>query len=755
MSKEPQTEARANVLIVDDNPNNLLALEAILAELDANLVRAGSGTEALRRILDQDFAAILLDIQMPGMDGFETATLIRQRERSRAIPIIFLTAFPSNDTQVFQGYSIGAVDFLFKPIVAATLKTKVSVFVELFKKTEEIKRQEALLREIQAREHEQKLVEARQRWQAERLRESNERLKLLADIANRLLTEDHPEKFLGPLYAQIAAHLGLEIFLHYRVDEGGTALILETSGGLATAPGTGCHRLAFGQDGSGAAAQHRQRIVIEDIQGTSDPRAQVSRELGLSAFASFPLLAQQRLMGVLSFGTRSRAYLKADELAVLQVICDQVAMTMERARLIGELQRRAEELAEVDRRKDQFLAMLAHELRNPLAPIVNALEIMRLREEPDPVFVRARSAMERQVRHMVHLVDDLLDVSRISTGKVTLRQEPVVLADIVQQAVETSRPLITKRNHTLAIDLPRETVRMFADRTRLSQVISNLLNNAAKYTDPGGRITLGCERDEDAGEVIIRIRDTGIGISPELLPRVFDLFVQADRAADRALGGLGIGLTVAQRLVQMHGGSLTARSKGLGQGSEFVVRLPCLPAEERRILTLAKTDRAPGAEGLDKDLDEDLDEDLDNVRARAELATGPPLRVLLIEDNDDIRATLQDLLRAHGHQVDVASDGIEGLQRAHAQRPDVALIDIGLPKLDGYQVAARFRAELPWPPVLIALSGYGQPEDRSRARAAGFDAHLVKPVRLDELLRALTDAHSAASLQAPAATPEG
>ncbi|HRI53322.1 MAG TPA: hybrid sensor histidine kinase/response regulator, partial [Pseudomonadota bacterium] len=577
MSKEPQLEARANVLIVDDNPNNLLALEAILAELDANLVRAGSGTEALRRILDQDFAAILLDIQMPGMDGFETATLIRQRERSRAIPIIFLTAFPSNDTQVFQGYSIGAVDFLFKPIVAATLKTKVSVFVELFKKTEEIKRQEALLREIQAREHEQKLVEARQRWQAERLRESNERLKLLADIANRLLTEDHPEKFLGTLYAQIAAHLGLEIFLHYRVDESGSALVLETSGGLATAPGTSCHRLAFGQDGSGAAAQHRQRVVLEDIQGTADPRAQVSRELGLSAFASFPLLAQQRLMGVLSFGTRSRAYLKTDELAVLQVICDQVAMTMERARLIGELQRRADELAEVDRRKDQFLAMLAHELRNPLAPIVNALEIMRLREEPDPVYVRARSAMERQVRHMVHLVDDLLDVSRISTGKVTLRQEPVVLADIVQQAVETSRPLINKRNHSLAIDLPRETVRMFADRTRLSQVISNLLNNAAKYTDPGGRITLGCERD--AAEIVIRVRDTGIGISPELLPRVFDLFVQADRAADRALGGLGIGLTVAQRLVQMHGGSLTARSKGLGQGSEFVVRLPCLPAE--------------------------------------------------------------------------------------------------------------------------------------------------------------------------------
>ncbi len=718
MSREVQVAARADVLLVDDNLNNLLALEAILSELDANLVRAGSGTEALRRLLEQDFAVILLDIQMPGMDGFETATLIRQRERSRAIPIIFLTAFPSNDSQVFQGYAIGAVDFLFKPIVPATLKTKVSVFIELFKKTAEIKRQEALLREVQAREHEQKLAEAKQRWESDRLRESNERLKLLADIANRLLTDVAPEKFLGPLNAQISAHLGLEIFLHYRVDESGKALQLENSGGLPAVGDARYQRLAFGQDGSGAAAQHRQRIVLENIQGSNDPRVQIIRDLGIQAFVSFPLLAQQRLIGVLSFGTRSRPHLKLDELAVLEVVCDQIAMTMERTRLISELQRRAKDLAEVDRRKDQFLAMLAHELRNPLAPIVNALEVMRLREEQDPILMRAARVMERQVRHMVRLVDDLLDVSRISTGKVTLRQEPVVLSEIVQLAVETSRPLITERGHQFDITLPNEPVRLFADRTRLSQVISNLLNNAAKYTDPGGRIHLLCEHA--GNEVVIRVVDTGIGISEELLPRIFDLFVQSERAADRALGGLGIGLTVVQRLVEMHGGSIVARSEGLGHGSEFVVHLPC---------TVVMPD-PPSKSSAENQISA-------GPATTAPTKTG--LHILLVEDHPDIRESMQYLLLVHGHKVDVAADGLEGIRVALERRPEVALIDIGLPKLDGYQVAARIRAEMPQPPALIALSGYGQPRDRSRATAAGFDAHLVKPVQLEELLRVLNE----------------
>jgi CheY-like chemotaxis protein len=383
--------------------------------------------------------------------------------------------------------------------------------------------------------------------------------------------------------------------------------------------------------------------------------------------------------------------------------------------------------------------MLAHELRNPLAPIVSALEVLRLREEKDPLHLRARSAMERQVQHMVRLVDDLLDVSRISTGKITLRQEPVMLADVVYQAVETSRPLITERGHHLALDLPDEEVRLYADRTRLSQVISNLLNNAAKYTDPGGQIRLSCERSGD--EVAIRVSDTGIGMSADLLPRVFDLFVQADRGADRALGGLGIGLTVVKRLVEMHGGTIVAHSEGLGRGSEFVVRLTCLPSASPVL--------------------PERDESRTGVSTFG--ARTRPMHILLIEDNDDIRGTLQDLLRTQGHKVDAARDGIEGLELAKKKPPEVAIIDIGLPRLDGFQVASRFRAEIAAPTVLIALSGYGQPEDRRRARDAGFDAHLVKPVSLNELLRVLARASgarghtnpgpSAGPVSAPAAGP--
>ena len=712
MSRELQPQAKADVLIVDDNPNNLLALEAILSELDANLVRAGSGTEALRRLLDQDFAVILLDIQMPGMDGFETATLIRQRERSRTIPIIFLTAFPSNESQVFQGYAIGAVDFLFKPIVPATLKTKVSVFIELFKKTQEIKRQEALLREIQAREHEQRLTEAKQRWQAERLRESNERLKLLADTANRLLTEVHPEDFLGQLYAQIAAHLGLEIFLHYRVDDNGSSLTLETAGGVSSTPGTSYYRLSFGQDGSGTAAQQRQPIVIEDIQGTSDPGSQIIRSLGVSAFASFPLLAQKRLMGVLSFGTRSRPRFKADELSVLQVICDQVAMTMERARLITELQRRAEELTEVARRKDQFLAMLAHELRNPLAPIVSALEVLRLREERDPLHLRARSAMERQVQHMVRLVDDLLDVSRISTGKITLRQEPVMLADVVHQAVETSRPLITERGHHLALELPDEEVRLYADRTRLSQVISNLLNNAAKYTDAGGEIRLACVREGD--EVAIRVSDTGPGMSAAQLANLFQPFNRLGREQGD-VEGTGIGLVISRRLAEWMGGSLEAEST-VGQGATLVLTLPA--------------GSATGADAATRRHDE------------ADPALYRRRDVLYIEDNDTNAEVMRGVLDQRPQvRLTVAATGREGLATARRRRPDLVLMDMHLPDVDGLDLLHQLRSEpgLADVPVLV-VSADATPTRVDEALAAGALHYLTKPLNLSTFLSAIDQA---------------
>jgi signal transduction histidine kinase/DNA-binding response OmpR family regulator len=743
---------KVDILLVDDNPSNLLALEGTLEDLGLNLVRATSGPEALKCLLNQDFALILMDIQMPGMDGIETAELIRQRERSRHIPILFATAFTRTEAQVFKGYSVGAVDFLFKPIVPEILRSKVTVFVELYKKTEEVKRQAQLLREAEQREHGRKLEEARRIWESQLLREemeherriaeaqslraeelaraeealkkSNARLSLLAETANRLLLGSKPQDVLGGIFSRLSTHLDLEVYMSYLVFEEGKTLRLDSYGGLSDEAASESRFLPFGTSICGAVAEERKAMVAENVQQSGDPRLEIIRALGVSAYACYPLLADDRLLGTLSFGTRRRSSFHSDELHVMQVVSNQVAMAMERSRLITELHHRADELAEADRRKDEFLAMLAHELRNPLAPILNAVHMLRLSEPRiDPIHRRAVSAMDRQVRHMIRLVDDLLDVSRITNGKIELRKEAVDLDTIVDHAVQTSRPLIEDRNHELSIALPSKPVRISADPTRLTQIIANLLNNAAKYTDPGGSIQL---RVEVSGEsVFLHVRDNGIGLAPEMLPKIFELFVQSERGADRAQGGLGIGLTLVRRLVEMHGGTITAQSEGVGRGSEFVVRLPLDPSLQEDTEVTSRTTPLPGSEAPPASGEESRS-----------------LRVLVVEDNDDIRETLKDLLELCGHEVDVAADGASGVERTLALRPDVALIDIGLPGLDGYQVARKLRAELgpnEKRPKLIALTGYGQPGDKQRALEAGFDAHLVKPVDYDDLAHLLTE----------------
>jgi signal transduction histidine kinase len=363
---------------------------------------------------------------------------------------------------------------------------------------------------------------------------------------------------------------------------------------------------------------------------------------------------------------------------------------------------RIEELAGADRRKDQFLAMLAHELRNPLAPIRNAVELMRQVETLDPSFQPAREMVERQVKHLARLVDDLLDVSRINQGSIRLRKEIVDLAVVVQRAVETTRPIIDSRGHALAVQLPRERLRLEADPARLQQVISNLLHNAAKYTMPGGRVWLTATRE--GSEAVVRVRDTGIGVPSDVLERVFEPFVQqSDDSLARTQGGLGVGLTLVRSLVEMHGGRVEASSPGLGQGSEFVVRLPALPPLNTGEIKLP----VPPVE-----------------------APAPrPLRVLVVEDNIDAAESLATLLRLWHHDVSVVHDGCAALDAAREQQPEVVLLDIGLPGLDGYQVARRLREEVGLDHVLlVAMTGYGQPEDRRRSREAGIQYHFVKPV---------------------------
>jgi PAS domain S-box-containing protein len=381
----------------------------------------------------------------------------------------------------------------------------------------------------------------------------------------------------------------------------------------------------------------------------------------------------------------------------------------ERKHLEEELRRRAEALAEADRQKDEFLAMLSHELRNPLAPIRTAAQILRLRGMNDPTLQRASEIVERQVRHMARLVDDLLDVSRITHGVVELRLELVDLTAISRQAVENSRALIEERGHELSLSLPATSLWVEADPTRLDQVVENLLNNAAKYTEPGGHIWVTARYEGE--EIVLRVRDTGIGIAPELLPRVFDLFTQADRSLDRSQGGLGIGLTLVRRLVELHGGQVEAHSPGPGQGSEFVMRLPALPVASPGNSTQAGAAQEP---------------------------TGRPKRVLVVDDNRDAATTLGDLLEMMGHTVQVVYDGPTAVQAARSFLPDVVLLDIGLPGMNGYEVARRLRDEVgPSRMVLVAVTGYGQEEDRQRARAGGFDYHLLKPIDIPALQEVL------------------
>jgi signal transduction histidine kinase len=533
-----------DILVVDDNQANLIAIEAALAPLGRELVMARSGVEALGRLLEKDFALILLDVAMPGMDGFETARLIRSRERNRATPIIFVTGVSWHDDHVLRGYELGAFDFLVKPIRPEVLRAKAQVFVDLQERTLELSEKAAALREAQLRDHERELAMQRRRLEAEAL------------------------------------------------------------------------------------------------------------------------------------------------------------------------ERQMRHMAEADRRKDEFLAILAHELRNPLQPIQTALELIE-RAPDEPMSPRVREILHRQVYHLTRLVDDLLDTARFAAGKLQLHRQSLSLAAIVDEAVAASRPLIDARTHVLAVHGTAGSPTIIGDPVRLVQVITNLLNNAAKYTPPAGRIDLTWGVGD--GRAFIRVADNGRGISAEVLDRIFDMFVQ-ERAGSDGAGGLGLGLGLVKRLVELHHGSVHASSPGQGQGATFEIRLP-IPGKP-----------GAGADGADGP---------DACRA-ARLPRS--LKAVVVDDQTDLRELVADLLRARGHDVRTVEDGPSAVALICAERPDVALIDIGLPGMDGYDVARTVRRELADHKIrLIAMTGYGQQSDRDRAHEAGFDVHIVKPASAAKILRALHD----------------
>jgi two-component system, sensor histidine kinase len=576
----PET-TRVDILVVDDNPSNLAALEALLGEFPCTVVRALSGVEALRYLLEHDVALVLLDVQMPELDGFETARLIRQRRRSQHTPIIFVTAYPSETPDVLRAYELGAVDFLFKPIVPQVLRAKVAALLELQQRARVVAEQAELLRQHERREHAQALEQQRRSWEEESLK--------------RQIEEE-------------------------------------------------------------------RRSTIELARRAAELTSTVSQ--------------------------------------------------LERAE--RELTRINQELAEADRRKDEFLAVLAHELRNPLAPIVSSIDLLRRRVEVerDSVGERALSTMDRQLRHLVHLVDDLLDVARINSGKIALRKQPLDARTAAEQAVNGCRPVFEARGQTVELETGDQAAVVSADPVRLGQVISNLLHNAARYTPEGGRIEISLAPDGD--EVVLRVRDSGQGIPEQHLPHVFDMFFQQSANSS----GLGVGLSLVKRLVELHGGQVSVTSDGAGKGAEFCVRLPSSDAE-----MAAQPSSTPPLPELD------------------------PLRIVVVDDNDDIRDLIAQLLTGHGHSVTLAPNGAQGLELIERLRPDAAIVDLGLPDLDGWSVAREVRARLAGNgPRLIAMSGYGQESDRQLAREAGFDVHLVKPANIQAILSALADTRRRPSL---------
>jgi PAS domain S-box-containing protein len=531
----------------------------------------------------------------------------------------------------------------------------------------------------------------------------SERLRLLWETAAVLLTAEEPETLVRVLFGRIAPHLQIDVVLNYAVSEGGDSLKLFYGDGISAEHAAQFSVISLDSPLGGDVARSHEPYSVSYVQRSDDARSAPMKAMGLRAYACFPLNADERVLGMLAVGSRTRDDFEVDELEFLRTVTRYMTVAYERLRLVRELR-------EADRKKDDFIALLAHELRNPLAPLRSGLHVMRMAAHDSAAVARARTIMERQLSHMVRLIDDLLDVSRISLNKLQLRRSRVTLAEIVSNAVETARPVIDRAEHHLEVVLPPEPVLLDADLTRLAQVLGNLLTNAGKFTPKRGHITLTAERQGDT--VLVTVGDDGIGLRPESLSAIFDMFSQVDHSVERSTGGLGIGLALVRGLTEMHGGSVRADSAGLGRGSRFSVRLPVLltSQEERaQILTPAARD-APGR------------------------------RILVADDNHDAVESLATMLRLSGNEVHTASDGFEALALAEQLVPDVVLMDIGMPGLNGREATRRIRDHA-WGKgmVVIALTGWGQDSDRLLSREAGCDDHLVKPVDFAELERLIDD----------------
>jgi PAS domain S-box-containing protein len=728
-------EPKVNVLLVDDHPENLLALEAILESLGQNLVRATSGAEALRCLLNQDFAVILLDVQMPDMDGFETATLIRQRERSRHTPIIFLTAFSTSDNMVFKGYSIGAVDYLFKPINSEILKSKVAAFVDLFQKTVEVKRQAAQLAAMN-----------------KELRKREEMFRSLSACSpvGIFLTDTLGKcTYINPRYQAI-----YEMTLEESLGDGWTRAIHPEDRGRVIADW-------YAVSAEGQEYRGEFRILT--------PTA-IERWVHMS---SSPMLSDKgEVIGYV--GT-------------IEDITERKQAQEEHIKFIRE-QTARQEAETANRLKDEFLATLSHELRTPLTSILGWARLLRQRKLDEKAVERALETMERNANLQAQLIDDILDVSRIIRGKLHLNLSPVNLTSLIPTVLDSVRLEAQTKNielgfliessntgnnqtrantqeDTLNISASSSTSGfvVFADPKRLQQIVWNLLNNALKFTPEGGKVEVRLSisspefsfeqlstqqrqlseqqpSQAKSSSVLLQVSDTGSGISPDFLPHVFDRFRQADGSITRNQGGLGLGLAIVRYLVEMHGGSVDAQSPGVGQGATFTVRLPLVdtenPEDEGQ-----REGKQLGEVGRDRDVGRwDWNTHSEGITPSPSSSLLRGLQVLLVDHDTDTRNFVTTMLQQFGATVTAVASVRKALWAIEKSPPDVLVSDIGMPEEDGYTLIRELRnlePEIGGQIPAIALTACTTQQDSTRALESGFEMYVTKPVEPANLIDAI------------------